>query len=127
MNHWLERYRSLSAATSTAPTEHSVSPSSAGEGAREVMAVKVWSDILGEPIWVVADHLPQDEWPTDAPVYTQHEVRILKQVGQDTMAWVHAVKASVGSRVLDGRQRHTGKGEQEMTDEPPSTKGNTSN
>jgi hypothetical protein len=123
MNPWLERYRSLSAATPAETTERSSRPSSVGEGAAEVMAVKVWSDILGEAIWVVADHLPQDEWPTDAPVYTHHEVRILKQVGQDTMAWVHAVKAAVGSRVLDGRQRQTVEGAMETTDKPPSTEG----
>ena len=106
MNPWLERYRSLSTATSAETTDHSVTPSSALKDTYEVMAVKVWSDILGEAIWVVADHLPQNEWPTDAPVYRHQEVRILKQVGQDTLAWVHAVKVAVDSRIMDGRQRH---------------------
>jgi hypothetical protein len=107
MNPWLERYRALSATTRAETTEPSSSPSSAEDGAREIMAVKVWSDILGEALWVVADDLPPEEWPTDAPVYTHQEVRILKQVGQETLAWVHQVKTAVGARVLDSRQRQT--------------------
>jgi hypothetical protein len=72
-----------------------------------LIAVKVWSPILDEAVWVVADDLPRDEWPTDARVYTHAEVRILTQVGQDTLTWVHAVKAAVDGRVLDGRRRYT--------------------
>jgi hypothetical protein len=62
------------------------------------VAVKVWSAILEEAIWVVADDLPKDAWPADAQAYTQQEVRVLRQLGQDTLAWVHATKRMFGHR-----------------------------
>jgi tubulysin polyketide synthase-like protein len=81
-----------------------VSPS---EGADEsaVMAVKVWSDVLQEAIWVVADDLLCNEWPNDAGVYTHTEVKILRQVGPDTLAWVHAAKERFTARVVDSHAR----------------------
>src|SRR5262245_29144893 len=98
--------------------ERGVAPSSAGEMVDwsalppdTMTAVKVWSPVLGEAVWVVADDLPRDEWPTDAPVYAHQEVRILMKMGQDTLAWVHAVKAAVDGRVVDGRRRHHTEGE----------------
>jgi hypothetical protein len=69
------------------------------------VAVKVWSDMLGEAIWVVADDLPGDEWPTDAPVYTHAEVKQLLQVCPNTLAWVHATKQIFGAQVVDGGTR----------------------
>jgi hypothetical protein len=69
------------------------------------VAVKVWSDILGEAIWVVADDLVKAEWPTDASVYTHTEVKILKDVGPDTRAWVHATKVMFGAEVVASGRR----------------------
>jgi TubC N-terminal docking domain len=72
---------------------------------REVIAIKVWSDALNEAMWVVADALPRNEWPTEAPVCTHTEVKILKDVGLDTWAWVHATKQMFGAEVVSsGRQ-----------------------
>ena len=50
-------------------------------------------------MWVVAGQLPQAEWPQDAPVYTQAEVTLLKEVGSEALAWVHAVKQLFRARV----------------------------
>ena len=69
------------------------------------MAVKVWSAILGEAIWVVADDLPKDAWPADALAYTHQEVKVLRQIGQDTLAWVHATKRMFGAQVIAGGRR----------------------
>jgi TubC N-terminal docking domain len=72
---------------------------------RKVIAVKVWSDILGEAVWVVADDLPKEAWPSDAPVYTHPEVKILQEVGPDTRAWVHATKQIFGAEVVASGRR----------------------
>jgi hypothetical protein len=69
------------------------------------IAVKVWSVILCEVIWVVADDLPQEAWPGDAPAYTHQEVKVLQQIGQDTLAWVHATKQMFGAQVIASRRR----------------------
>jgi hypothetical protein len=62
----------------------------------------VRSDILDAEVWVVADDLPLVEWPMGTPVYTQAEVKILTEVGPDTLAWVHPVKEMFGARVVEG-------------------------
>lgn len=74
-------------------------------GRDPVAAVKVHSDVLNEAIWVVCDDLPREAWPTDAPVYTQAEVKILAQVGPDVLAWVHATKTMFGAEVVSGGHR----------------------
>jgi len=75
-------------------------------GDAPAVAVKVHSELLGEALWVVADGLPREQWPTDAPAYTQAEVRLLRQVGPDALAWVHASKGMFGATVVKARQRH---------------------
>jgi TubC N-terminal docking domain len=64
------------------------------------VAVRVWSDMLQEAIWIVADHLPRAKWPTDAPVYSHAEVKMLTRVGPDTLEWVHATKQMFGAQVI---------------------------
>lgn len=76
------------------------------QGELSILVVKVWSAHLGEAVWVVADDLPQQEWPHDAPVYTQVEVRILRQMGPDTLAWVHTLKKLFRAQVVVG-SRHS--------------------
>jgi TubC N-terminal docking domain len=71
---------------------------------RAIIALKVWSTILGEAIWVVADDLPREAWPAGALAYTHQEVKVLRQLGQDTLAWVHATKQMFGARVIAGEQ-----------------------
>jgi hypothetical protein len=66
------------------------------------VAVKVWSDVVQAEIWVVADDLSRDEWPTDAPVYRHGEVRLLSCMGRDTLGWVHLVKILFDARVIGG-------------------------
>lgn len=70
-----------------------------------IIALKVWSTILDEAIWVVADDVPKDAWPVDALTYTHQEVKVLRQLGQDTLAWVHATKQMFGAQVIAGDGR----------------------
>jgi hypothetical protein len=89
------------------PGDHSLPSSVNGEihpGLRPV-AVKVWSEILDEAIWVVADDLPQGEHPIDAPIYTHGEVKILAEVGPKVLAWVHTMKHDFGCQVVASRRR----------------------
>jgi hypothetical protein len=72
---------------------------------RAIISLKVWSAMLGEALWVVADDLPKDAWPADALVYTHQEVKVLRQLGQDTLAWVHATKQMFGAEVIAGGRR----------------------
>jgi hypothetical protein len=71
----------------------------------EITAVKVWSDILQAAVWVIADDLPKEEWPSDAPVYTHTEVTILQDIGPDMRAWVHAIKQRFGADVVASGRR----------------------
>jgi hypothetical protein len=73
---------------------------------RTIIAVKVWSGMLSEAIWVVADNLPRDEWPRETAVYTHAEVKWLRQVGPDTLEWVHASKQMLGARVMRAAANH---------------------
>jgi hypothetical protein len=63
-------------------------------------AVKVWSDVLQAAVWVVRDDLPRVEWPHDAAVYTQREVRLLTKVGHDVLQWVNPVKEIFNAKVV---------------------------
>jgi hypothetical protein len=67
------------------------------------IAVKVWSGMLDEAIWIVANDLPKNAWPADTLAYTLHEVKVLRQIGQDTLAWVHATKQMFGVQVIASR------------------------
>ena len=40
-------------------------------------------------MWVVADDFRREMWPEDAPVYRRFEVKILSDVGRNTLAWMH--------------------------------------
>ncbi len=74
-------------------------------GDAPVTAVKVWSDILDEAVWVVANDLPQADWPADAPVYTHAEVKRLLQVGREPLAWVHVTKQMFNAHVVSAGRR----------------------
>jgi hypothetical protein len=63
-------------------------------------AVKVWSDVLQAAVWVVRDDLPRVEWPHDAAVYTQREVRLLTKIGHDVLQWVNPVKEIFNAKVV---------------------------
>jgi TubC N-terminal docking domain len=84
--------------------QNAEAPSPAVPAEAEVIAIKAWSDILQEAIWVVVDHLSRDEWPTDAPVYEYREVKILKEVGPGALSWVHLLKEEYGARVVAARR-----------------------
>ena len=87
--------------TGEAPTL--AAPKPPDDGA--LIALKVWSTILGEAIWVVADDLPKEAWPADALAYTHQEVKVLRQLGRDTLGWVHATKQMFGAQVIAGGRR----------------------
>ena len=73
-----------------------------------IAAIQVWSEVLGTVVWVVADDLPLNEWPMEAPVYTLAEVRLLTQIHaeavRETLAVVHAVKELFQARVVRAQQ-----------------------
>jgi hypothetical protein len=70
-----------------------------GEASQSV-AVKIWSDVLQESVWVVRDNLPRTEWPEDGPIYTHREMRMLTKVGQDVLQWVNPVKEIFNAKVV---------------------------
>jgi TubC N-terminal docking domain len=53
----------------------------------DIAAVKVWSEVLQEAVWVVADGVPLDAYLGDGKVYTHHEVRMLLAQGRGVKAW----------------------------------------
>lgn len=98
VNPWLERLRH-------APQEDAPSASDAENGQddqRDIIAVTVWSEILGAAIWVVVDDLPRDQWPTDDPVYEYAEVKRLIGRGADALRSVHLVKMVFAARLVAG-------------------------
>jgi TubC N-terminal docking domain len=52
-----------------------------------IAAVKVWSEVLQEAVWVVADGVPIDDYLGDGKVYTHQEVRVLRTHGRGVKAW----------------------------------------
>jgi hypothetical protein len=65
-----------------------------------IVAVKIHSDILDALLWVVADDLPREQWPQEGtPVYTHHEVQMLRQAGPNMLQWVHAAMQALGATV----------------------------
>jgi Zinc-finger of RNA-polymerase I-specific TFIIB, Rrn7 len=75
-------------------------------GNEPIVAVKVWSEVLEAAIWVIADDLPREKWPADAPVYKESEVKLLMQTGPKNLEWVHVTKMMFAARIIDGRKRH---------------------
>jgi TubC N-terminal docking domain len=53
----------------------------------DIAAVKVWSEVLQEAVWVVADGVPLEPYLADGRVYTHHEVRMLLAHGRGVKAW----------------------------------------
>jgi TubC N-terminal docking domain len=53
----------------------------------DLVAVKVWSEVLQEAVWVVADDVPLDPYLADGRVYTPHEIRVLRAQGQGVKVW----------------------------------------
>jgi TubC N-terminal docking domain len=53
----------------------------------DIAAVKVWSEALQEPVWVVAEDVPIHEFLGDGKVYTPHEVQVLRAQGQGVKVW----------------------------------------
>jgi hypothetical protein len=52
-----------------------------------IAAVKAWSEVLQEAVWVVAEGVPIHEFLADGKVYTYHEVRVLMEQGRGVKAW----------------------------------------
>jgi hypothetical protein len=53
----------------------------------DIAAVKVWSEVLQEAVWVVAEGVPIEAYLADGKVYTHHEVRVLFAQGRGVKAW----------------------------------------
>jgi hypothetical protein len=54
----------------------------------DLVAVKVWSEVLQEAIWVVADGVLVAEYLREGKVFTHHEIRVLRAHGRGVKAWV---------------------------------------
>jgi hypothetical protein len=50
-------------------------------------AVKVWSEVLQEAVWVVADGVPVDTYLREGKVFTPAEVRVLLDHGRAIKVW----------------------------------------
>jgi hypothetical protein len=53
----------------------------------DLVAVKMWSEVLQEAVWVVGDGVPIDEYLGDGKVFTHHEVRVLRAHGRGVKVW----------------------------------------
>jgi TubC N-terminal docking domain len=53
----------------------------------ELVAVKVWSEILQEPVWVVANGAAIAEYLREGKVFTPHAIRVLRAQGRGVKAW----------------------------------------
>jgi hypothetical protein len=53
----------------------------------DLVALKVWSELLEEAVWVIASDVPLDPYPADGRVYTPHEIRVLRAHGRGVKAW----------------------------------------
>jgi TubC N-terminal docking domain len=53
----------------------------------DLVAIKAWSELLEEAVWVVAEGVPVDAYLRDGKVYTHHEVRVLRAQGRGVKAW----------------------------------------
>jgi hypothetical protein len=53
----------------------------------DIAAIKVWSEVLREAIWVVADGVPLAEYLREGKVFTHHELRMLIAHGRGVKAW----------------------------------------
>ena len=62
----------------------------------DLVAVKVWSEVLQEAVWVVADDVPLDPYLADGRVYTHHEIRVLRAHGQGVKVWAPLAPALEG-------------------------------
>jgi hypothetical protein len=51
-----------------------------------LVAVKVWSEVLREALWVLADDVPLDPYLAHGKVYMHHEVRVLLEQGRGVKA-----------------------------------------
>jgi hypothetical protein len=52
-----------------------------------IAAVKAWSEVLQEAVWVVADGVPIAEYLREGKVFTHHEVRVLRAHGRGVKVW----------------------------------------
>jgi TubC N-terminal docking domain len=53
----------------------------------DIAAVKVWSEVLQEAVWVVADGVPLDAYLGEGKVFTHREVRVLLKQCRGVKAW----------------------------------------
>jgi TubC N-terminal docking domain len=53
----------------------------------DIAAIKVWSEALQEPVWVVAEGVPIHEFLGEGKVFTHYEVRVLRAHGRGVTAW----------------------------------------
>jgi hypothetical protein len=53
----------------------------------ELVAVKVWSEVLQEAVWVVADGVSIAEYSGKGKIFSHHELRVLRAHGRGVKAW----------------------------------------
>jgi hypothetical protein len=53
----------------------------------DLVAVKAWSELLEEALWVVAERVPIDAYLREGKVFTHHQIRVLRAHGRGVKAW----------------------------------------
>jgi TubC N-terminal docking domain len=53
----------------------------------DLVAVKVWSELLQEAVWMVTEGAPITEYLGDGKIFSAHEVRMLLEQGRGVKAW----------------------------------------
>jgi hypothetical protein len=53
----------------------------------DIAAVKVWSEALQGPIWVVAEGEPIHEFLGDGKIFSHREIQVLREQGRGVKAW----------------------------------------
>jgi TubC N-terminal docking domain len=53
----------------------------------DLVAIKAWSELLEEALWVVTEGVPIDAYLRDGKVFTPHEVRVLRAHGRGVKVW----------------------------------------
>jgi TubC N-terminal docking domain len=53
----------------------------------DLVAIKAWSELLEEALWVVAEGVPVDAYLRDGKVFSHREVQVLREQGRGVKAW----------------------------------------
>lgn len=78
-----------------------VPPDSSGQP----QAVKIWSEVVCDEIWLLLHPGGQSYIPEGAVIYTPEEIRNLKDASTEEVRAVHRVKKSLGGHLIMVKER----------------------